>query len=136
METTGTSSATLAKRAREDIEIEKKEVSQPSRLKATWEYLEDLKKLQSLEIEIEQLNRSLKLKEKRFPDLKNLRGTVEHLAEDRFWEVEIDNSRKILPGKTLKDAAERYSKKLETEKTNREKQKKKADEAKATKDNS
>lgn len=118
-----TSSAGLLKRHRAEEEKARQEVSQPSRIKATWEYLEDLKKLQSLEIEIEEIKLKLKKKESRFPDLKSLRGTVDHLSTDRFFEVEDGDKKRVVAGKNLQDATEKYQKRKELEQKNKEKQK-------------
>jgi hypothetical protein len=118
-----TTTAGLAKRAREEQEKEGKEVDQAVRIKTTWEYLEEVKKLQSLEIEIELLRKKLKMKEARFPDLKALRGTVDHLSEDKFYEVELDSKKRIVAGKSLEEATEKYKKKLDLERKNKEKQK-------------
>lgn len=123
MEELPSTSAGMAKRVRNEMEKEAKEVDQAVRIKTTWEYLEDVKKLQSLEIEIETLRKKLKMKESRFPDLKALRGTVDHLSQDKFFEVEHDAKKKIVAGKSLEDATDKYKKKLDLEKKNKEKQK-------------
>lgn len=123
MEETYTSSAALAKRHREEEDKRGKEISQNQKIKATWEYLEDVKKLQSLEIETELLRKQLKLKENRFPDLKGLRGTVEHLSSDSFFEVDDDGKKRVFAGKSLEDATEKYRKRIAQEKKNAAKQK-------------
>lgn len=114
------------KRVKEEMEKESKEVKSETRIKALWEYLEDVKKLQGLEIEVDQVRKKLKMKENRFPELKNLRGNVDHISADRFWEVEVDEKRRIVPGKTLDEAAEKFKKKLAQDKKNAEKQKSEA----------
>jgi hypothetical protein len=123
MDVVGNSTQSMTKRVREEMDREKKEVDQPTRIKTTWEYLEELKKLQSLEIEIEQVQKRLRMKENRFPDLKGLRGAVDHISEDRFWEVEVDDKRRIVAGKSFEEATEKYKKKLDQDKKNAEKQK-------------
>lgn len=124
MEEEPTTSAGLAKRARAELEAEKKEISLSTRVDLTWKYIESLKNLQRLELEIEQEEKKLRLAENRFPDLKNLRGNVDHLAEGKFWEVEDDGKKRIISGKSLKEAEEKYRKKAALEKANKEKQKK------------
>jgi hypothetical protein len=59
----------------------------------------------------------------RFPDLKGARGAIDHLQEERYWEVEVDGKKKIVPGKSFEDASERFNKKLAQERKNAEKQK-------------
>jgi len=114
------------KRIREEMESAEKEVNPKKKVENTWEYLELLKKLQSLETEIELVEKKLRIKETRTPDLKSLRGTVDHLVEDRFWEVQIDDKIRVLPGKSLEDATEKHRKKVQQDKKNAEKQKESA----------
>lgn len=113
------------KRTRSEMEKESKEVPDAKKIETVWEYLEGIKELQKLELQIETIQKKLKMKELRFPDLKNLRGNVNHLSEGDYWEVEVDEKKRIVPGKSYDDALEKYKKKLEQDKKNAEAQKKK-----------
>jgi len=114
------------KRSQEELEAGKKEVTTEQRIKVTWEYLEDIKKAQSLEVELDQINKRLRMRENRFPDLKNLRGNVDHLCEDTFWEVDDDGKKRITPGKSLEDATSKFFKKKAQDAKNAQAQKEKA----------
>lgn len=119
------------KRSREELEKETKEVKLEDKIKNCWGYLEKVKKLQELEISIEEIRKELKMAETKFPDLKSLRGNVEHLVSEKFWAVVIDDKIRRVPGKSYDVALEKYKKRLALEKTNQEKQKqKKANEKK------
>jgi len=118
------------KRTQEEMEAEKKEVLPDKRIKVLWEYVEEVKKLQELEIQVELVRKKLRLKELRFPDLKNLRGNVDHIIEDRFFEVDDDDKKRIVPGKSLAEASEKYFKKKAQDAKNAQAQKEKAKEKK------
>jgi len=111
------------KRVREQVDKAEKEVLPSKRIETLWEYIDEVKKLQALEIQVETLKKKIFLKEKRTPDLKNLRGNIDHLVTGKFFDVEIANGHKILPGKSYDEAYEKYRKKLDQDKKNAEKQK-------------
>lgn len=123
MEEAPSTTAGMVKRVRAQMEKDSLEVDETARIKATWEYLENVKKLQELEMQIETIKALLKKKESRFPDLKALRGTVEHLCVDKFWEVEDDGKKKVIAGKSLEEATEKFRKKKAQEVANKAKQK-------------
>jgi hypothetical protein len=111
------------KRVREQVDKAEKEVSAKDRIETLWEYVEEVKKLQALELQVETLKKKIRLKEKRTPDLKNLKGNIEHLVGGKFYDVEIAGGHKVLPGKSYDDAFEKFRKKLDQDKKNAEKQK-------------
>jgi hypothetical protein len=126
------SSAGMAKRVREEMEKESKEVPQKEKIEETWKYLNEVQKLQELEIQIEETRRKLKIAETKFPELKNLRGNVEHIASEKYWKVEFEGKTKKVAGKSYDDALEKYRKRVSQEKANQEKQKQKSETAKKT----
>lgn len=127
-----TSSTTLAKKAKEEQEKESKEYAPSKKIKNTWDYLDKVKELQSLEIKIEEVRKELKQAESRFPDLKILRGGVDHVRGEKYYDVKVDpSSNKILPGKSYDDALDKYTKRVQVEKKNALKQREEASKKRA-----
>lgn len=115
------------KRAAEEVEKGSRKVKLAQKFGSTWEYLEKLKELQELESKIKLTKKWLEVKEAYNPDLKALRGNVDHQVRDDFWEVEFDTGiKRSLAGKSYEDAKEKFLKKSKAEKANAEKQKSEA----------
>lgn len=122
------------KRVAEEVEQAEKELPTKKKIEDLWEYIEQVKEMQSLEVKLDLLKKKVALKEKKTPDLKNLRGNIDHMALDRFFEVKVDNLTRVLPGKSYKEAEEKYRKKMDQDKKNADKQKKKTKEMDVQKD--
>jgi len=112
------------KRSQEEQEKGAKKVPLKLKFDRTWEYILKLKELQELEGKIAEVEKYLEKKEEFNPDLKALRGNVEHQVRATFWEVDLGSEgKRTLAGKSYEDAKEKFLKRTKAEKVNSEKQK-------------
>lgn len=118
------SSDKLAKDFKAKLEEKKKEESDSTeRVTVIWKYVDEIRKLQGLELQVEETRRNLKRWESKFPDLKGIRGGIDHCQNEAFYLIDTEDGKKLLAGKSKEEAAEKYKKKLEIDKKNAEKQK-------------
>lgn len=117
-------STALAKKRKTDQDVEKdKKVSETNKIKISWDYIDKVRELQGLEVKTEKLRKELREQERSFPDLKLIRGGIDHVKLGNYFQVATENGKVSFAGKDLRDAADKYEKKTLQDKKNAEKQK-------------
>lgn len=85
-----------------------------------WEFAENLKKVEDLEVDITKLKKRNEQLEEAFPDLAQLRGIEEKVYKGKLFQVKTSDGSKMLFGKDKNEVLDSYEKKKEKRKANQE----------------
>jgi hypothetical protein len=114
------------KAARRDEEEKEVKRVKKDKLFIFWDYVDLVKKEQSLALELEKTRRALEDAESTFPDLKQARGVADRVKRGKYYQVQVENKKILVEGEDPEKAKEKYLKGLQNAKELSEKMKKEA----------
>jgi len=78
---------------------------------------------QELEAKLETIKREMARMEEQLEDLKAVRGNLDKIRKAKYWSVETEEGKKMLPGKDSAEAKTKYQESVQKKREFQEKQK-------------